>query len=192
MTRFILLLIAFTIILCSYKNQSEFKKTENIKPTKKEVINFNREKTPFGISTKIEILNYRNVIKQGDSTFYNGFSSSYASNHSPQVVDKKVVLDSTQTNELFDIIYAEIEEETIPYECFSPHHSIIFYREKDIIFYNHLCLSCLTYQKSNTYDFPLLDHDKWCKLRFFFEKLGLKTTYSIEDEYACGRKPLDE
>ncbi len=172
------LLLLFLAVISSCSNdKAEEEEIEDYGET--ECINVELDlnqplKWPFSEATKIIVhsfeLDYENEFQESEIKDGNFILGG---------INGTVELNEKETLELYSVLHGtktkRFGNTGVAYDCYEPHHSIVFYKENEPIEYLEVCIECDAYRtfKQTRVDFC---DEKWCNLLHFFQSVGLTFT----------------
>lgn len=134
--------------------------------------------TPFGKADKIEIVSYTNTRRS------QGYEEELINDGEFIVtaLKQRATLTPAGKDSLFYILYnlKSRNEDSTTADCYSPNHSIIFYKDTKAIAFLELCFMCSGSRQSKNIDFGEMCDEKWCILQHFFK--SNKVDYALIDE----------
>lgn len=114
---------------------------------------------------------YRSVTCDSLGNYIEGYSLLRDGNINPEVVVKKVLLNSEQTKVIVSYLSAEVEGSEVGY-CFDPHHSILMYQNGELS-YLDICFICSNFEYSVDSIDLTFSSFHWTNLTSFMNSLGL-------------------
>jgi len=106
-------------------------------------------------------------------------------------IDDRVVLNSFQTHQLFDILFnlepipdtSSVQITRMSAGCYIPHHTFVFYKDGKAFEFIEICLRCRNHETNSSLYINFCD-DAWCELYRFLNDINLPTEKERMDN-AC-------
>jgi hypothetical protein len=154
--------------------------------------------TPFHLyspETEIVVVSYKDVYDITEIIEENGNRSAYTelqrvsieikdNKHIIPAIQDSIILNTSQKEQLFKILhlYQVVRGNTSStYNCYQPHHLILFYQNRQIVAFLEVCFLCYGNRASE----EILENLFYCSKKYdllkdFFKKIGIK--HHLEDE----------